>query len=103
MKYKDQSQSWSLLEEGKNQDQTGLLSTNQCVLPKQETEKLEGLSNQTSLDSFVETTPNVKWSQQGLLEHIMDFVVSDDQVSIVYDYFYPFISKLFFSHSMSLT
>jgi hypothetical protein len=51
------------------------------ALPKSETEKPEGLSKQASLDSFIEATPNVKWSRQGLLEHLMDFVVSDDQVS----------------------
>lgn len=74
------------------------ITPDQRALPKQETEKPEA---QTSLDGFVETTPNVKWSRQGLLEHILDFVVSDDQVSIVYDSLYPAVSQLFFSHSVS--
>jgi hypothetical protein len=54
------------------------------MLPKLGTEKLEGLSKQASLDSFVEATSNIKWSRQGLLEHIMDFVISDDQVNMFY-------------------
>jgi len=74
------------------------ITPDQYALPKQETEKLEGLSKQASLDNFVEATLNAKWSHQGLLEHVMDFVISDDQVSIVY-YPYPVISKLFVSCS----
>lgn len=38
------------------------IAPNQCALPKQKTKKLEGLPNQMSVDSFVETIPNVKWS-----------------------------------------
>ena len=33
---------------------------------------------QKKLDGFFKSTP--KWSKEGLLEHIIDFVVSDDQV-----------------------
>jgi hypothetical protein len=68
-----------------------------CALPKQETQKPEGLSKQASLDSFIEATPNVKWSRQGLLEHIIDFVISDDQVSMVYYFCFVEVSNPFFS------
>jgi hypothetical protein len=71
------------------------------ALPKPETEKPAGLSKQASLDSFVEAPPNVKWSRQGLLEHIMDFVISDDQVNTFY--FVIAVSKEFFSLSGLLT
>jgi hypothetical protein len=67
------------------------------ALPKLETERAKGLSKQASLDSFVEATPNIRWSRQGLLELIMDFVISDDQVSQVYDYFFIEVSNSLFS------
>jgi len=35
---------------------------------------------QLSIDSFVKSVP--KWSKEGLLEHIVDFVVSGDQVLV---------------------
>jgi hypothetical protein len=70
-----------------------------CALPKQETETPEGLSKQASLDSFVDAAPIVKWSRQGLLEHIIDFVVSDDQVSVVYYHFFINVFNSFFSLS----
>lgn len=38
----------------------------------------DGLSVQGTLDGFAKPVP--KWSKEGLLEHIVDFVVSDDQV-----------------------
>lgn len=49
-------------------------------LPKPKKASPSDGSTQTNLDGFVEATPSVKWSRQGLLEHILDFVVSDDQV-----------------------
>src|SRR5882724_5041136 len=57
---------------------------NPHALPKPDTEHTIGLSKQGSLNSFIEATPNIKWSRQGLLEHIIDFIISDDQVSLVY-------------------
>ena len=42
-------------------------------------------STQQNLDGFVKSI--LKWSKEGLLEHIVDFVVSDDQVTFQNSYF----------------
>ncbi len=52
------------------------LTPNHLAVPKPTTEDLnEGGS---TLDSFVKKVP--KWTQQGLLDHIVELIVSDDQV-----------------------
>jgi hypothetical protein len=68
------------------------------ALPKQVAGPPGGLSKQASLDNFIEATPNVKWSRQGLLEHVIDLVISDDQVSTYY-YHFSKVSNSFFSLS----
>ncbi|KIJ96422.1 hypothetical protein K443DRAFT_10649 [Laccaria amethystina LaAM-08-1] len=50
--------------------------------PKSEDDKPSDGTRQTSLDGFVQGVASVKWSKEGLIEHILDFVVSDDQLSI---------------------
>jgi len=69
------------------------------ALPKPETENTKALSKQAIIDSLIEATPNIKWSRHSLLENIMDFVISDDQVSMVYYHFFIQVSNSFFSHS----
>jgi len=52
------------------------------ALPPQENSGLpEDSLSQQSIDGFAKSIP--KWSKEGLLEHIVDFVVSDDQVSLL--------------------
>src|SRR5882724_9831588 len=60
------------------------VNPNPHALPKPDTEHTKGLSKQGSLNSFIEATPNIKWSRQGLLEHIIDSIISDNQVSLVH-------------------
>ena len=52
-----------------------------AALPEQQdgSGDLNKESTQHDLDGFIKSVP--KWSKEGLLEHIVDFVVSDDQVS----------------------
>jgi hypothetical protein len=52
-----------------------------AALPEQQdgSGDLNEESTQHNLDGFVKSVP--KWSKEGLLEHIVDFVVSDDQIS----------------------
>ena len=57
------------------------IEPNPAALPQVD-EPLEAVSSQQSLDGFVKTVP--KWSKEGLLEHIIDFVVSDDQVCAIH-------------------
>ena len=47
-------------------------------VPCEDIESLEASATQPSLDGFVKSTS--KWSKEELLEHIVDFVVSGDQV-----------------------
>lgn len=56
------------------------IEPNQCAMPDPEDITPEDRPLQTSLDGFVQATPNVKWSKEGLLEHILEFVVAGDQV-----------------------
>ena len=42
---------------------------------------LAGEESQASLDGFVQSI--AKWSKEGLLEHIVEFVVQEDQVSFI--------------------
>lgn len=58
-----------------------------AALPEQQdgSDDLNEESTQQNLDGFLKSVP--KWSKEGLLEHIVDFVVSDDQVSLHYSYF----------------
>ncbi len=58
-----------------------------AALPEQQDSSgdLNEESTQQNLDGFVKSVP--KWSKEGLLEHIVDFVVSDDQVSLQYSFF----------------
>jgi hypothetical protein len=52
-----------------------------AALPPQskDSERLDESASQANLDGFAKPVP--KWSKEGLLEHIVDLVVSDDQVS----------------------
>jgi hypothetical protein len=58
-----------------------------AALPEQQdgSGDLNEESTQQNLDGFVKSVP--KWSKEGLLQHIVDFVVSDDQVGLQYLYF----------------
>ena len=49
-----------------------------AALPQQPQESASLQDSQANLDGFVKSVP--KWSKEGLLEHIIDLVVSDDQV-----------------------
>jgi hypothetical protein len=49
-----------------------------AALPQQSQDSASLQDSQENLDSFVTSVP--KWSKEGLLEHIIDLVVSDDQV-----------------------
>jgi hypothetical protein len=61
-----------------------------AALPKAD-EPLEASSTQQSLDGFVKPMP--KWSKEGLLEHLIDFVVSDDQVYLSKTYIILFLMR----------
>ena len=49
-----------------------------AALPQQSQKSASLQDSQANLDSFVK--PVSKWSKEGLLEHIINLVVSDDQV-----------------------
>ena len=49
-----------------------------AALPQQSQDSSSLQDSQANLDGFVKSVP--KWSKEGLLEHIIDLVVSDDQV-----------------------
>jgi hypothetical protein len=49
-----------------------------AALPQQSQNSASLQDSQVNLDGFVKSVP--KWSKEGLLEHIIDLVVSDDQV-----------------------
>ena len=51
-----------------------------CAKPKSEDDKPSDGTRQTRLDGFVQGVTSVKWSKEGLLEHVLDFVLSEDQV-----------------------
>lgn len=42
---------------------------------------LAGEESQASFDGCVQSIP--KWSKEGLLEHIVEFVVQEDQISFI--------------------
>ena len=48
--------------------------------PKSEDDKPSDRTRQTRLDIFVQGIASIKWSKEGLLEHVLDFVLSEDQV-----------------------
>ena len=48
------------------------------ALPRQSQDSAPVQDSQANLDSFMKSVP--KWSKEGLLEHIINFVMSDDQV-----------------------
>ncbi|KAF8887636.1 hypothetical protein CPB84DRAFT_1849810 [Gymnopilus junonius] len=54
------------------------IKPNECALPNPE-DMPSDTTMQTHLDGFVQATLNVKWSKEGLLEHILDFIISGDQ------------------------
>jgi hypothetical protein len=47
-----------------------------AALPQQSQDSASLQDSQANLDGFVKSIP--KWSKEGLLEHIIDLVVSDD-------------------------
>ena len=49
-----------------------------AALPQQSQDSASLQDSQVNLDGFVKSVP--KWSKEGLLEHIIDLIVSDDQV-----------------------
>jgi hypothetical protein len=49
-----------------------------AALPQKSQDSTSLQDSQANLDGFVKSVP--KWSKEGLLEHIIDLVVSDDQV-----------------------
>ena len=49
-----------------------------AALPQQSQDLASLQDSQANLDGFVKSVP--KWSKEGLLEHIINLVVSDDQV-----------------------
>lgn len=51
-------------------------------MPREDEPLEAAVSTQKSLAGFVKVVP--KWSKEGLLEHLIDFVVSDDQVCFFY-------------------
>ncbi|THG95518.1 hypothetical protein EW026_g6148 [Hermanssonia centrifuga] len=53
------------------------LTPNHLAVPKPTTEDLNEGGSKPTLDSFVKKVP--KWTQQGLLDHIVELIVSDDQ------------------------
>src|SRR5882724_9010035 len=53
-----------------------------CIFKSTESWKSIPIQSQTL--NTPKACPNIKWSRQGLLEHIIDFIISDDQVSLVY-------------------
>ncbi|KAF8881171.1 hypothetical protein CPB84DRAFT_1873503 [Gymnopilus junonius] len=55
------------------------IKPNEHALPNPE-DMPSDTTMQTHLDGFVQATPNVKWSKEGLLEHILDFIISGDQL-----------------------
>lgn len=60
------------------------IEPNPRALPSPEKNQPE---SQTSLDGFVQVKPSVRWSKEGLLEHILHFVISDDQVKFSFFFF----------------
>ena len=68
------------------------IQPNPRVLPEPEDGK--SADQQTSLHSFIQVTSNVKWSKRGLLEHILQFVVSGDQVHPFQIFCFYFLSSL---------
>ncbi|KAF8879217.1 hypothetical protein CPB84DRAFT_1751722 [Gymnopilus junonius] len=54
------------------------IKPNEHALPNPE-DMPSDTTMQTHLDGFIQATPNVKWSKEGLLEHILDFIISGDQ------------------------
>ena len=53
-----------------------------AALPQQSQDSASVQDSQANLDSFVKSVP--KWSKEGLLEHIINFVVSDNQVGFYF-------------------
>ena len=49
-----------------------------AALPQQSQDSASLQDSQANLNSFMKSVP--KWSKEGLLEHIIDLVVSDSQV-----------------------
>ena len=54
------------------------------ALPRQSQDSAPVQYSQANLDSFMKSVP--KWLKEGLLEHIINFVMSDDQVH----FYFPF-------------
>ncbi len=61
---------------------TLVLHPTPVALPAPDVENTVPLGEkQTDLNGFVKSTP--KWSKEGLLEHIFEFIIMDDQVFIL--------------------
>src|ERR1700678_10919 len=82
------------------------IEPNPRALPKPEDDRPSDMTKQASLDGFVQGVASVKWSKEGLLEHILNFVVSDDQVSrflSIFLYCFDFVCSPFVSLIQSLS
>src|ERR1700678_4629730 len=82
------------------------IEPNPRAFPKPEDDRPSDTTKQASLDGFVQGVVSVKWSKEGLLKHILNFVVSDDQVSrflSIFIYCFDFVYSPFMSLIQSLS
>src|ERR1700678_4850166 len=82
------------------------IKPNPQALPKPEDDRPSDITKQASLDGFIQGIASVKWSKEGLLKHILNFVVSDDQVSrflSIFIYCFDFVYSPFVSLIRSLS
>jgi len=72
------------------------IEPNPICLPQTDDNKSQNKPNQqTNLQDYV--TPIPKWTKEGLLEHILEFVVQDDQVISFICSLYRIITKVLIS------